>query len=44
MVTKNGDEERQNDVGEEGEIWGSKDPEWVGSDYWVSIGSGRVGK
>ncbi|KAF3567864.1 hypothetical protein DY000_02018133 [Brassica cretica] len=33
----------KNDVGE-GEIWGSRDPDWVGSDYWVWIGSGWVGK
>ena len=34
----------KNDVGEEGEIWGSRDPDWIGSDYWVWIGSGWVGK
>ena len=40
MLMKNRDEERKNDVGEEGEIWGSRDLDWVGSDYWVWIGSG----
>lgn len=44
IVMKNGDGERKNDVWEEEEIWGFRDPNWTGSGKWVSIGSGWISK